>query len=309
MRTAWRGAIAAFAAAGVMAAAATCADGLPAELRAAVDYDRQAPINATCGAPTHAWNCTWQRVEFDSPRGGRVTGLLIKPKGVARPAVVLSLHGAGQSKSFTWVAAGPLIERGYAVLGLDAALHGDRKGSETAKFRTDLMVTQKVVLQTVVDYRRAMDYLATRKDVGGTAFGVMGLSMGAVQGAILAAADDRVAAALLVSGGGDLETYMAHSSRPGSREALEALAAPGMKAEAAKMDPVNYVAYIRPRVVWFLNGRRDTVCPPEAAQALHAAARDPKRVIWYDGGHLPPSDVAKRVVDEWIDQALRPSIR
>ncbi len=75
-----------------------------------------------------------------------------------------------------------------------------------------------------------------------------------------------------------------------------------------QLDPVTYAPYISPRPVWMINGRQDFIVPPAAAQALQDAARDPKKVLWYDGGHMPPIPLLVQFLTEWFDQALDPAV-
>jgi len=72
-----------------------------------------------------------ERIEFDSPKGGRVAGLLIRPR-TGEAVVILTLHGLGADKSFGRFFAALAGDGGYAVLSLDAALHGTGRSRERA---------------------------------------------------------------------------------------------------------------------------------------------------------------------------------
>jgi fermentation-respiration switch protein FrsA (DUF1100 family) len=48
---------------------------------------------------------------------------------------------------------------------------------------------------------------------------------------------------------------------------------------------VAWVAGIAPRPVLFVNMNGDETVSRAASEALHAAAREPKQVMWFDGGH------------------------
>ncbi len=280
---------------------------LPPELAALYAYDKTAPLNLTTSEPKEAAKTVEERIESDSPKGGRVAGLLIRPKDVAKPWVILVLHGYGGSKNDARLFAMFLADKGYAVLGLDAALHGDRKVPGKDMF-ADPASTRDAMIQTVVDYRRAMDYLATRKDVRSEAFGLVGVSMGAIQGTIVSAVDQRVASPLLVVGGGDWSKFAASSTRPEAAAMRTMLQNPAVLAEAAKMDPLTFAPYISPRPAWFANGRQDNIIPVEAATALQEAAGEPKHIIWYDGGHLPPLPIIVQTMNQWLSQALQPAL-
>jgi len=281
---------------------------LPEELRALFEYDTSAPLNAVCVQTAETAQAVEERIELDSPGGGRVAGLLIRPRTVQRPPVILFLHGLGGSKNDTRLAAPLAVQHGYAVLGLDAAMHGDRRVEGQMIFSPDLVRTKVAFIQSIVDYRRALDYLATRQDVRADKVGLVGASMGAIMGTILTAVERRVAAALLLVGGGDWKKFIQASQHPAAASLLPILEIPQVAKELAALDPVTYAPYISPRPVWMVNGRQDEIVPPLAADALHQACREPKRVVWYDGGHLPPLPVLLQVVPQWMDEVLAPAL-
>lgn len=281
---------------------------LPADLKALFFYDAAMPLNAVSVQTAETAQAIEERIEFDSPGGGRVAGLLIRPKGVERPPVILFLHGLGGSKGDTRLAAPLAVQHGYAVLGLDAALHGDRSAQGEGMFSPDLMRIKLAFIQTVVDYRRALDYLATRQDVRADKVGLVGASMGAIMGTILTAVEPRVATALLLVGGGDWKKFVQASQHPAAAALLPILQIPEVARELAALDPVTYAPYISPRPVWLVNGRQDEIVPALAADALHQACREPKKVVWYDGGHLPPLPVLLQVVPQWMNEVLAPAL-
>ncbi|MCX7597817.1 MAG: alpha/beta fold hydrolase [Armatimonadetes bacterium] len=281
---------------------------LPTELKALFVYDTAAPLNAVSVQTAETLQAVEERIEFDSPGGGRVAGLLIRPKTVQRPPVILFLHGLGGSKNDARLAAPLAVQYGYAVLGLDAALHGDRRMAGQEMFSPDLMRIKLAFIQTVVDYRRALDYLATREDVKADKVGLVGASMGAILGTIVTAVEPRVATALLLVGGGDWKKFVQASQHPAAAALLPVFEMPEVARELATLDPVTYAPYISPRPVWLVNGRQDEIVPALAADALHQACREPKKVVWYDGGHLPPLPVLLQVVPQWMNEVLAPAL-
>lgn len=74
-------------------------------------------------------------------------------------------------------------------------------------------------------------------------------------------------------------------------------------------DPVRHVGDISPRPVLMINGRRDTVVPPQCADELFAAAREPKEIIWHDSDHigLDGLELVEKCIGqsiEWFDKVL-----
>jgi dienelactone hydrolase len=272
--------------------------------RALFQYDKAQPLNATTTIEAEGARIVQERIEFDSPKGGRVAGLLVRPRGQNKPRVILFLHGLGGSKRDAQMVGAMLASKGYATLGLDAAGHGDRKQPEERFFDPQTGAGQSAVIQTVIDYRRAIDYLETREDVDAGGVAVLGASMGAMVGALVAAVDERVAAALLVVGGGGWAKLAASSQHPVAAHIRQRLEDPEFAKSLEQVDPANYVGHISPRPVWMVNGRDDKIVPPASAEALHQAAKEPKRVVWYEGGHIPDIPLVVRVISEWIDHCL-----
>lgn len=303
---------AALAASGLLVGAAwvvLCAEGEQGglaweQLRAQYDYDAAQPLNARAEVTARGARVVEERIEFDSPKGGRVAGLLLRPIGVEKPPVVLFLHGLGGKKEDSRLMAPLLGSRGYAVFGLDAALHGERKVPEEDIMSPRGRVMYDGFIQTVVDYRRAMDYLESRDDVDASRIGLIGASMGAIMGSIVAAVDKRVDAALLVVGGGDWLGIVQTSTHPAAERLRKALDGAQLQEVIERIDPVNYVGHISPRPVWMVNGKQDQIIPARCAEALHNAAEEPKRVIWYDGGHIPDVKLIVKVVNDWIDECM-----
>ncbi|MCS7191073.1 MAG: alpha/beta hydrolase, partial [Fimbriimonadales bacterium] len=74
------------------------------------------------------------------------------------------------------------------------------------------------------------------------------------------------------------------------------------------VDPIHWVGRIAPRPVLFINGDADNIVPVESNKALHEAAREPKKIVWYKGGHVPPPSDWFTVVNEvtrWLDTHLK----
>ena len=55
----------------------------------------------------------------------------------------------------------------------------------------------------------------------------------------------------------------------------------------APLDPDRWIGRVAPRPLLLMIGRHDPLIPPGDAQTIERAARNPKIVINYDGGHNP----------------------
>jgi len=149
-------------------------------LKATYGYDAGYPLGARSVGSFEQAGTTWEKLSFTSFHDGLVPALLAVPEGEGPFPVVLLLHGLTGNKrqwlsdAFTHggeVSAG-LLTAGYAVLALDAQYHGDRAvyndfvdPGEMVFQRGWGMRYANLMTQTVVDYRRAIDYLQTRDDI------------------------------------------------------------------------------------------------------------------------------------------------
>jgi len=241
------------------------------------------PFFAPEAAPTHVPGA--RRLGFElSSRGDRVTGRLLLPAQGAGPfPLVLLQHGAGGSKDSPYLdaASGRWVEAGAAVASIDFPLHGDRAN---AKLSADLLrglagrgapapgdgVRLGLVRQAVADLAATLDVLCARSDVDGTRTVYAGFSMGAILGSLFLARDARPRAAALALGGGGF----------GPEEA----------------DPARHIGRFSPRPLLFVNASQDEVIPRQAAEALHAAAGEPKEVVWFDTTHAGLRGVALKTM-------------
>ncbi|MEA3401218.1 MAG: alpha/beta hydrolase [Armatimonadota bacterium] len=270
-------------------------------LRAVYDYDAEAPLEISAGQVRDLGAFRVEELTFAGAGGERVPAVVMRPTEVQEPPVVLFLHGLGGDKGQARLVAMLLAPQGVAVVAIDAALHGDR-AVEGPGIGRQLAADPQALVRTVIDNRRAIDYIHIRGDLDADRLVLVGASMGAILGSIVAAVDERIDAAALLVGGGGWTTILESSEHP----AAAALRDAGLSRDRSlgQMDPVHFVGHISPRPVLMVNGTQDRVIPPQAAEALHEAARQPKEVLWYEGGHVGmPPETLQRVV-EWIATRL-----
>jgi dipeptidyl aminopeptidase/acylaminoacyl peptidase len=273
-------------------------------LQAPYAYDATLPLSPVEDEVTETDASVRQHVTFQSINGETVPALLIKPKGVDKPPCVFILHGYGGSKDmFVAMFAMFLCPKGYAVFGIDAALHGERKREGEQLWGGVLSTSLRAMEQTVIDCRRALDYLETREDIDASRVGYIGTSMGAIFGAIVCGVEERFRCPVLVVGGADLRELAATSTHPVApllRAELEE--ASRLKAATAHIDPANYVGHISPRPLLMINGRQDRIVPAQCAEALHEAAKDPKEIMWLEADHALQPHQAEAIseIDEWL---------
>lgn len=252
-------------------------------------YDPALALNAVTGEAADRGVFTAQDVEFDSPDGGRVHAVFYRPKHEGPVPCVLFLHGLGGSRTDGQIAAMALAPRGVAVMAIDAQYHGLRKVEGMSLLSPETLSGGEPVMQTIRDNLRAVDYLAGRDDVDADRLALVGVSMGGILGSMVAALDTRLKGACLIVGGGRWDLLLSGSQHPAAQQLRDAAGDTEVVREMVRFfEPVHFIAHLAPRPLLMINGREDDVVLPECGEALYEASREPRRIVWYDGGHIPP---------------------
>lgn len=277
-------------------------------------YDRALPLESEMEVEAESKTWVAYRVTYRSAWGNRGVASYVLPRGdkeIRRPCVML-LHGhPGNRKDYRphW---NRFIDIGLALFIPDAWGHGERTRENQAEFFGIYPYeTRNMLIQSVIDYRRGIDFLQSRPEIDGSRIGMMGVSMGGILGSLLAGADDRVRAPIIVVAGADWKTMFATSVLPEVVRARKALSREEIEFGFRAMDPVDprhWIGKISPRPVLLINGDADRVVPVAGNRILHAAAREPKTILWYRGGHLPMGKEGTRVktaMVEWLRKHLQ----
>ena len=255
-------------------------------------YDKDLPFNLEEKVFKETDKYTLYRWEFDSTHGKRVTALFSVPKGVKGPfPVVLFLHGYTGNKGDVVTALDAMSPLGYAALALDAEYHGERAVPGKNMYSKLLYSTRDAMMQTIVDYRRAMDILETRPEIDKNRIGYIGGSMGGIFGAVLAAVDTRIRATVLAVGGADwgfLINASVVSQALGLASGEHPLKPKLFREVVAPVDPINWAQKISPRPVLMLNATHDVLVNPKANIFLFNRLLPPKKIVWFNSGHELP---------------------
>lgn len=273
-------------------------------------YDRDLPLQAEVKEQQRGNGYILYRVNFNSVRDKRVPAWWCLPTGGTAPyACVILMHGYGGDKNGLQLLAPVFAQKGISTLAIDAEYHGERKQSGSDIFSPYLYRNRDALVQTVIDLRRAIDFLQSRREIDAKRIGYIGLSMGGILGGVLAGVDERIQAPILVVAGGDWGSLFANSQHPMAIQLRqrypEVFASPqGVNQTLGPVDPVHWVARIAPRPLLMINGNGDTIVPRECTERLFRAAREPKEIVWLDGGHFPQPDGVLRKIDEWLSKHL-----
>ena len=206
--------------------------------------------------------------------------MLSMPNGGSEPyPVIILMHGYGDRKTVDYIEAGNkiMLENGFAVLRLDIANHGDRIKEDfdfsftnpETKYRT-----RDVLIQTVFDLRRAVDFIETRKELDAGKIGYFGISLGGIIGTVFCGVDQRVKVPVIALAGGGM--HLMFGTEALSDETKEYL---------SMIEPLNFVEHIAPRPLLMINAEDDDVIPPMMSKLMYKKAKEPKKIIWLPGKH------------------------
>jgi pimeloyl-ACP methyl ester carboxylesterase len=258
-----------------------------AEARELFAYDAGAPLDVRALPVIRTGSARLEPVSFSSFDGDRVSAVVARPAdGVPERGCAIFQPGLGTTLRGYPVPT-ELVDRGFLTLTIEPRFTGARARGSVDAFAAarDPLLLEQMMRGSVIDLRRAIDYLEiSRRCRGGV--GYWGNSFGGLLGAVLAGVDDRVRAAALVVAGGDWHALVASNRIFLPRIRSQEQALEQALRRLAPVDPALWVGEISPRPVLMINGRTDTLIDPPAATALHEAARPPKQIIWYPGGHF-----------------------
>ncbi len=200
-----------------------------------------------------------------------------------------------------------LAQNHVAALFVQMAYYGPRRPKEgnVRLLSSNIPRTLEAVHQSVLDCRRATDWLASRTDIDPDKLGIVGTSLGSFIAGLTAEAEPRLhKVALLLSGGGFVEGYADH---PKAKPFIETLAKIGITKEMmqqyiAPADPITRAENLKTHDLLMIAAKRDDMVPPKMAEALWKASGQQK-IIWYDTTHYGAAlfflPMGKAVVDHF----------
>jgi len=233
-------------------------------------------------------------ISYASPRGGRVSALLLVPSRDALHAGLLFMHPSGADR-YAFLEEALIVCQGGAVALLIAAPYARLPQRPVFSF-TDR--DHDDFVQTVVDLRRGVDLLIARPDVDARRIGYVGFSYGATVGAMLAGVEKRIKAYILWGGAAHLTHFLRAHGKDIPKTKLEVYLE-----RMTALDSIHHIGHAAPSALFFQNGHRDKNVPEHEALALHQAATEPKRVAWYNASHALNVQACRDRYD-WLGEQL-----
>jgi dienelactone hydrolase len=290
----------------LIVASAAPAERAPSNLVHLFDYDSHRPLDIHDNT-VKDFNCgVIHDITYASPSGGPISAYLIVPKSHGPFAAMVFGHwGNGTRGEFIPEAKANACAGVVSLLpdyrwerprpwysGIDDLAHPD--------------LDRKTRINTVIEMRRAIDLLQSRADVDPNRIGYVGHSFGAQWGAILAAVDPRIKAAVLMAGVAD-EADMLQRSDNLQIAALRASLPKGQLASYLKtiedLNAINYVRYAQiPLLLQFANFEQ--YFDRASMDRYAAAATEPKTVLFYDSAHDLNDPQASKDRFDWLTKRL-----
>jgi dienelactone hydrolase len=249
--------------------------------RALFAYNANAPLDLEKAVESTNDGVEVSAISFSSPDGGPVTGLLFDPvtRSSLRPGIVL-MHGMpGNARGMAGLGQ-LLAQHGAVVIAIDAPFA--RRGGSPVQFTSEDRGEQ---IQLIKDLQRAVDVLRARPNVDDERIAYLGISYGGAMGALFAGIERRIRAAALVVGDGGLVSHFTGPEDMGFMAGLPCATRVSWFRDMAPIEPIRFIAHASPTELLLQSGRSDNLVPAADAQALHAAASQPKTILWYQAGH------------------------
>lgn len=234
----------------------------------------------------------WRRekITFASESEEKTIAYLYLPKNFPRPLQVIHyvppgdvVRGIRNLPDSIEMFAAPFIKSGRAVFGVVLKGYTERTFPKNyAPPETSSVEFRKQMVNWITDLRRGVDYLETREDLNFQKLAFLGISNGANLGLIHTAIETRYKTLVFESAGLEKE----------------------FQKRIPETSPINFAPHIKTQKL-IINGRFDETFPYNTdAKPLFKLLRDPKKIVLYDGGHIPTIEFLAPTVNNWLDETL-----
>ncbi len=251
---------------------------LPKEDAELYAYDSVTTLDLVEHGRTVVDGITRIEADYASPQGGRVPATILVPPGKGPFAAVIFMHGGGGKRSDFLSEALAFAPSGAVCILLDAPFR--RPGGAPLFGFTP--ADRDGIVQAVVDIRRAVDLLATRKDVDVSRIAYVGFSYGATLGGILSGVEHRFHGIVLMASGSFVGFARELSE---SRKWKDPSELNAYINAIETITPERYIGYAAPTAILFQNGRQDPGISIAEAEEMHRLSNGLTTVQWYDAGH------------------------
>jgi len=207
---------------------------------------------------------------------------VVKPKGVAKPPVVLYLYDyKNDTKRFlSDDYCARITQSGCAAVGFESALSADRFQMRPMRqwFVSEL---PEALATSAHDVQMVLNYLGTRGDLDMGRVGMFGQGSGASIAILAAGADPRIKALDLLNPWGDWPAWLQKSAVIPTADRPRFTQTAFTKS-VAPLDPVAWLPRLAGRKVRLIQVKDDPVTPAVCQAALTKAAPGGAQIVQYD---------------------------
>jgi len=221
-------------------------------------------------------------------------GVLMPKAPSARVPAFILLGGKKTGKN----AIQYVLEIENAVIVALDYLYDPRPSYTVVEFLSDIPAARRALLDMAPSVMLTVDWLSNLPVVDTSRIVIIGYSFGAPIVPVSMTLDMRIDVAVMVYGGGDLESLIHHNVRRFEGEAFSRLVSLTGGLLLRPVEPLRYVDEISPRPLIMINGTQDEQIPRGNVEALFARANEPKRQVWIESGHVHPSktDLTRQII-------------
>jgi len=208
------------------------------------------------------------------PRNDTVEALFFLPRRVPSPPLVIFLPIFNKGEWITDSFARYFAARGIAAL----SLRGKKKFLDGKSGIEGLLFAKEVLRQTIVDVRRGMDWVEAQDLMDKNKIGICGVSLGAVESAVVTGVDQRIGCAAYLLGGGNILNILMTATEEGIQQFREqVMRAEGLDTDGLSslirsgyqdIDPLTYAGRLPPQKILMMNAYFDSVIQREYTDAL-----------------------------------------
>jgi dienelactone hydrolase len=230
-----------------------------------------------------------------------VQAYVVRPETGSGPyAGVLFVHwfepGAPTSNRTQFLKEAEALARRGTVSVLVSTFWSDPERYKRRRWEDDYQSS----VNQAKDLRRALDVLLAQPGVDPQRIGVVGHDYGAMFSSIVAGADPRPKAYVLIAGTSRFANWYLFGSSTG-RPQGDALTK--FKEQLSVIDPVEVIAKTK-ATTFFQFGETDKYTPREDFIAYYMAAPDPKRIATYPSDHPMEAPIIRFDREVWLSEQL-----
>ncbi|MEK6333923.1 MAG: acetylxylan esterase [Acidobacteriota bacterium] len=272
---------------GILMLTASSSPAQDAELLRHFDYDQKAPLNLKRVGVQQRAHADVYDITYDSLKGGVVPAYLVVPKGRGPFAAVIWGHwywgnsSMRNRKEFLEEAL-VLAQAGVVSLLTDGPVARPRHEAIKDPF-DERNATE--FFQQVMDMRRGVDLLLSRRDVDRKRIAYVGHSYNAGIGALLSGVDRRFKAFVLMAGVISNELIRQAKEYQSFRQSMGPDKVDAYNEKYAWLDQGKYVRHAAPAVVFLQFATQERFLTAERAREQAAIVSEPKRFQLYDAPH------------------------